>query len=507
MNIKRIILPPFPEVKQLGELMTKSQHLAVSNHIKEWLQKTKCPFTTALDILNKSIYKNSSSKSISKIVATNLLPYNTDNLFANKTVKRKLAQIIINFSMDHRKFLVESFRLDQPDLLLVKNVAQQYLIENNFNKFFVYHELFKLHDPELTERVFLPSVADGDFTSVLRYIRNSEMCQVHIMEAVDRMFGDTYYLNSFRKYPANTEFKKSLEKFLSGTLKKNFPTSYSKAKLTWVNRIKILKQLDFYFLNYYWKKNDFIVGSSLEDLVFRYVGNNSEMLREVANTVGGRFKDQARAYLLSKSLQPGNRQLAIWSNDKEKPVSSHQIKLTIPIENVVIIDTSKNLDECLKNYFSQANKDESNNLLPVGFDAEWISSPTDMTEEDLALIQLAVEDHIFLIDVLQFQFNNQMKNLNDFLKNIFQSDHLLPLSFGTYSDAKVLGRYFPDALWSQDTNFIDFMQVRGSEPFDQVCGKDLNVCPHTGKKLTGLSRFCNQVSYLFIFLQLKVVHV
>ena len=491
MSIKTLILPSFAEVKMLGELMMKKEHATVENYIKRWLQATKCPFTTSADILEKSIYKSNSARSICQIVAKTLLPYNTDTCFADEPTKLKVAEIVIQFSLNNRKFLVESFKLDQPDLMLVNKVAQQHLYENNFHKFFLYHELFKLHDPVLTEKVFVPSVANGDFPSVLRYLNNSEVCQVHFMEVVDRLSVNTYYLNSFRQTPANTSFIKSLGKFLTTTLKKKYPESYSKAKLPGVNRVKTFKSVEFLLMNYYWKKNGFIIGSSLEDLVFRYIGNNFEMLRSIANSVHRKFKDPTRANLLIQSFESGHRQFAVWRNDKEKPVGSHQVKLTIPIENVVMIDNPEKLQDCLDNHF--LNSKDPDNLLPVGFDAEWISSPADMTEEDLGLIQLAVGDHVFLIDFLQFQLNGQLDSLNKFVQHIFQSDHLLPLSFGTSADRKVLGRHFPNSLWSKDTNFVDFMQVRGSAEFDEVCGEDSAVCPHTGKKLQGLGRFCSQV--------------
>jgi len=491
MSYKITILPSFAEVKLLGELMMKKEYATVENDIKRWLKATKCPFTTSADILEKSIYKNNSTRSICKIVAKNLSPYNTDTCFADKRTKLKVAEMVIQFSLNNRKFLVEAFKLDQPNLMLVQKIAKQHLCENNLNKFFLYHELFNLHDPEVTEKVFVPAVAKGDFPSVLRYINNSEVCQVHLMEVVDRLSVDTYYLNSFRHIPANTGFIKSLEKFLTNTLKRKYPESYSKAKLPGVNRVKILKTIEYLLINYYWKKNDFIIGSSLEDLVFRYIGHNYEMLRAIANSVHGKFKDKTRASLLIQSFESGHRKHAVWRNDQEKPVGSHQVKLTIPIENVVMIDNPQKLQDCLDNHFLK-HKDP-NNLLPVGFDAEWISSPSDMTEEDLGLIQLAVGDHVFLIDFLQFQLDGQLDSLNKFVRHIFHSDHILPLSFGTCGDRKVLGSYFPNSLWSKDTNFIDFMQVRGSVEFDEVCGEDSAVCPHTGKKLQGLGRFCNQV--------------
>ena len=61
-----------------------------------------------------------------------------------------------------------------------------------------------------------------------------------------------------------------------------------------LNRIKYLLVL--------WK-NKQIHGSSLENLIFRYVSNDTGVLEEVASLLENEFKNQKRAILLRQSLQ------------------------------------------------------------------------------------------------------------------------------------------------------------------------------------------------------------
>ena len=87
------------------------------------LHPSECPFTTAFDILHKYTYKKSYKYSICKIVANQLSPYSTETFTATEGLQKQIAEIISEFHIESRKFLVELFTLDQLDIKFLKAIA------------------------------------------------------------------------------------------------------------------------------------------------------------------------------------------------------------------------------------------------------------------------------------------------------------------------------------------------------------------------------------------------
>ena len=202
------------------------------------------------------------------------------------------------------------------------------------------------------------------------------------------------------------------------------------------------------------------------------------------------LKTRKEQICFRQSLQPGSRRTPIWSDEEEIPVRDHELKLSIPIENVFFVDTAENFKECV-NYFKQI-KPLDGRMIPVGFDSEWVTDPSKKFPEDLALIQLAVNCRVYLIDILSFD----KQILGEFLQYVFRSGIFLILGFSLSDDKKVLSRYFGRGfLWNRHTGVIDFLKFRTSEIF-KTFGASQKFCPYTGKKLAGLSKLCHQVNFV-----------
>ena len=156
------------------------------------------------------------------------------------------------------------------------------------------------------------------------------------------------------------------------------------------------------------------------------------------------------------------------------------------------VDSEEKFKECEK-YFKKIEPSNSEKL-PVGFDSKWVTDPSKEFPEVLAVIQLAVNDRVYLIDVLSLD----QQTLGEFLKYVFRSGLFLILGFSLSDDKEVLSHYFGrGCLWNRQTDLIDFLMFRTSEIF-KTFGENQKSCPYTGKKLVGLSKLCHQVKCLFV---------
>ena len=570
MSKRKIIYPDQSEIKKLEELIKENFTEIVNSRVKDLLQQSKCPFTTALDMLHKSKQKNSYKFSICRIVTENLSPYNTEINSASEEVKKQVAYLISRFNKRLRKLLYESFRLDQLDKFFVEKMTKKHLDNKKIRNFLAYHSLFNLHDDETTEKVFIPMLAKGRyFNDVLKYADNSKKTQTRVLRFVGRLICE---LNSNTSTAEEQELVERLLLFLE-TAKERYPTAYSEVKIqnsevkcyddkakiqsfevmpqnstdkTQNNKVKSqnseanvdkneeknqmsnenLKDSEAKIQNseatgvkkmqkssksikkgQSWKtllhikyllkqwKNKQISGSSLEYLIFRYVENDPDLVEKVARLVENKYKDIKKADLLRQSMQSGNWETPVWRDEREIPIGDHELKLAIPFENVIMVDSEEKLNDCF-DYFKN-NKPSNGSLLPVGFDAEWITSTINVRLVDLAVIQFAVNDRVFLIDFVYFQ-QNSIQLLTEFIKHVFQSDAFIILGFGVSEDKRVLKRYFKDALWTADTHLMDFLKSRNSKMFSKRA-TDFEFCPNTEKELKGLSKLCYRVSMCFLF--------
>jgi len=578
MSERKIIYPGRSEIKKLGQLMKEKFPEIVNSRVKDLLQQSECPFTTALDVLQKSIYKNSPGWSICKIVSENLEAYNTERSNPSEEVRKKAAAVICDFHKRIRFKIVKAFRLDQLDLLFIKTLAKNHLENNKMENFLAYHTLFKLHDDEITEKVFIPMLATGkNLDAVLKYAGRSENTQKRILKFVGSLICE---LNSNTSTTEEQELVKKLLSFLE-TAKKRYPTAYSEVKIQhsepkpqnnevktessetknlnseielqknkakvqnngvespnsesniqnyeekdqksnekpqnseaavqnsetkiqkseavsvdiMKNSAKVNKKgqsrrflLHIKYLLKQWE-NKQVSGSSLESLIFRYVEKYPGLVEKVAHLVENKYDDKNKADLLRQSMQPGSDRTPIWSGEEEIPIGDHELELAIPIENVFLVDSEEKLNDCFE-YFKD-NEPSDGSLLPIGFDSEWITSTRNVRLVDLALIQFAINDRVYLIDFVYFQRTSKQL-LTEFMKYVFRSGAYVILGFGVSEDKRVLKRYFKDALWTADTHMMDFLKSRNSKVFSDR-GTDFEYCPNTEKELKGLSKLCYRV--------------
>ena len=494
MSSLEVFYPKHSEIYKLPRLIEENKLDEVNNRLKGWLRSSNSPFTTAVYIFKKLI-KSKLLNSVCTYVIKQIRLCNTEQINISNEDKIQLVEIVYKFNEDNIKFMINVFRLDQLDLIVLNTIAKHCFEKVNTSNFFNYLEFLKLINAEFINDIFLPMISRGRLKVPLRYAANSEKNQISLMESVDRYIGELLPNKNTLKYG---ELYENLFNFAKES-KRRFPNAYSETKLENCEAfIEITKQNAksrkvFMRINYLFKqwKNKRMASSSLESLVYRLVGNNPGLLEGVACLVENEYNDKVKADLLRQSKQPGSERTPIWSDEDEIPIRDHELKLDVPIKNVFFVDSLVKLKKC-RNYFNRS-KPPKGEMLPVGFDSEWVIDPSKKFPEDLAVIQLAINDRVYLIDFLYFN-PSDIELLEKFFKFVFRSRFFLILGFSLFDDKKVLSRYFGrETLWNWYTHPIDFLKFRSCDLFPENCVENSIACPHTGKLLTGLSNLCYQV--------------
>ena len=166
-----------------------------------------------------------------------------------------------------------------------------------------------------------------------------------------------------------------------------------------------------------------------------------------------------------------------------------------------VIDSIEKLKEC-ENYFKNIRL-SSSNLLPVGFAAEWVISLFDVRKKELALIQLAVNDCVYLIDCVFFQ-QTRMKPLKKLMGYIFQTGFFVVAGYYFGQNVNAFAKHLKKRSWIINTNYVDFFKLRNDKLFLEVCRKHykLNCKNRNQKRLSWISGLCHQVKELF-FIEYK----
>ena len=495
-EIQKCVLHPTNSEVQCLSKHIKVEPYIIDKQIKLWLKKSECPFTTSVVILRKSLNKKRFSNHVCKSLAKNLRPYTTEKTSAIKEVKLKIIELFLKFNKRNRKLLVRAFSLNELDMAFVKSTARKLFEKNDFKSFFTYNKLFKIHDARLTNAVLLASISKDNSNILLKYAKSSMHTQIKLLETANNFFSDQYFNLTTVEHYISLKFWVDFKH----KLKNRYPIAYSIAKppknYIPVRKIqresvkvrRILTHIDY--LMQQWR-NKQIAGSSLESLIFRCVGNNCELLEKVACLVEKNLNDKNRADLLRQSLQTGNERTPIWSDGNKIPVKDHELKLAIALKNVNLVDSEKKLKEC-ENYFKRIELSKGNKL-PVGFNSEWVTDPVKRGKEDLAIIQLAVKNRVYLVDFVYFQRNN-LQSLIEFMQFIFKSRFFIILTFGLSNKKEVLKKYFrKKVLLSWEKNSIDFLKYINAKLYSNICGKFLKFSPQNKNQLTGLSGLCYQV--------------
>ncbi|XP_041370176.1 exonuclease mut-7 homolog isoform X2 [Gigantopelta aegis] len=118
----------------------------------------------------------------------------------------------------------------------------------------------------------------------------------------------------------------------------------------------------------------------------------------------------------------------------QEEMDKHYHSLAVTLDQVTIIDTKQKLKTCVQHLTVPGTV--------IGIDSEWRPAFAN-TPARVALLQMAVRDHVFLIDCHVLSSVMDSEDWSHFTSSIFCNQSLLKLGFGFEGDLKMLVNTFP----------------------------------------------------------------
>ena len=228
-----------------------------------------------------------------------------------------------------------------------------------------------------------------------------------------------------------------------------------------------------------------ISGAALEELIVKLLADNHPvLLTKVLEVIEHKYNDPDKAAMLKSkfTIAGENNCLAVWPVDDV----GNEILLQLEHQNSIQMVTNSQALKLTENKL--LSNSTASNRKTIAFDAEFTSSLLDPYKSNiLALMQIATDDDVYLLDVCEFRSKNQMDILEQFMKNIFTSKSLMILGFRpTYFFKEFLCKEFK-TFPKNPSNYVDLLDVTN---YTKVSSKSkYSYDP----KLSGLSKVCFEI--------------
>ncbi|KAK6177434.1 hypothetical protein SNE40_015537 [Patella caerulea] len=119
-------------------------------------------------------------------------------------------------------------------------------------------------------------------------------------------------------------------------------------------------------------------------------------------------------------------------SDKDMSVFYHQ--LVIPLDHITMVDSRDSLEKCSKRLSVPGSV--------IGIDSEW--KPTMGTEKSgISIMQLAVHDHIFLLDMMTLIKTLSREEISYFIQLVFCNEETVKLGYGFDADLHMVVKSLP----------------------------------------------------------------
>ncbi|XP_064395233.1 exonuclease mut-7 homolog [Halichondria panicea] len=128
-------------------------------------------------------------------------------------------------------------------------------------------------------------------------------------------------------------------------------------------------------------------------------------------------------------------------------------KFALPLSSVVFVDKWAGFEQCW-DAIKQPNT-------VIGIDAEWKLPYCNRGVERLAVLQLAVEEAVYLLDMVHLPRAVGVDALTQFISCLFHSEQTLKLGYGIRGDLHMLSKSWPftRAIVSSPVRVLDLQQM------------------------------------------------
>ncbi|XP_078605865.1 exonuclease mut-7 homolog [Branchiostoma floridae x Branchiostoma japonicum] len=140
--------------------------------------------------------------------------------------------------------------------------------------------------------------------------------------------------------------------------------------------------------------------------------------------------------------------------DEVEDVESRYYQMPLHMEFIDVIGTEKGLSSCAQRLLQPGTM--------VGLDAEWRPSfGNTLITQRVSIVQLAIKDKVYILDMIALVQNTEMGKLQDFFSSLLASQDVIIIGYGIDGDFQMLGRSYPflrEAL-SKRKRVIDLSHV------------------------------------------------
>uniref|UniRef100_A0A224Z4S8 Protein containing DNA pol A exo1 domain n=1 Tax=Rhipicephalus zambeziensis TaxID=60191 RepID=A0A224Z4S8_9ACAR len=341
-----------------------------------------------------------------------------------------------------RVYKLKEHRVDYMD------IVQDLLIRKHFNEASTVVASLKLHDYFSIEEIAIPLFLMDKMALLENYMAELPELQKEVVVYLDNLYNDGNRADgvisnlNVKMISRDKIHPKTLAKVISRLLKQyGLPVElcphvhYSRSK-------SALKYLIYKRYN----EGDFSE-ASWREMICEAVGTNPTLQHDLLNELlwvddyesalsfaiklgmpDHQWPRSLRTFRVQCGQQKVQELLKSWNLNYDKDDPSKYLPLRIDLCDVHMVDTADGLDTCI-----EVIKDYD----VVGIDAEW--KPTmGLTPSRLSLVQLAVWDNVFVLDMLKLSEILSEEQWGQLYTDVLSSNEILKLGFGIAEDLKLL---------------------------------------------------------------------
>uniref|UniRef100_F6S593 3'-5' exonuclease domain-containing protein n=1 Tax=Ciona intestinalis TaxID=7719 RepID=F6S593_CIOIN len=344
--------------------------------------------------------------------------------------------------------LISVYQVNQPDLSKIIHHVRTKLKGGGIKEAAAYVAHLKLHDHFSIYDIALPALLQNRVSILEDYIRDCTPAREEVMQMLDQWLAPDFDLvefcmdHNFNQVRGEILRPQFIDRLLVRLMKTYQPdvNMYDVCKNLYKRHM--LGKLRYILYRYY--VEEAATMQNTRELVLKTVGDDEWLQVQLVDMVHHAYHDEEEAYRLKLHFNPDLKtevldtkncaSATLGSQSTQNKITQNQFhQLKLPLTSVIVVDNEELLQKCYENIL--------NNNSCVGIDSEWAFSTSNT--DGVAILQLAVQSNVYLLDV--FNFTNQMNTctLGLFLAKLIKSKNHLKLGYGLNEDMQKLACSIP----------------------------------------------------------------
>jgi len=483
-NRMRMSDEDYKQLTALNGLLHKNDIATLQQDIHQLFNSCPDPLAKCLELIENSPAKRR-PKSLATYIVTVFSDAWKNRVAIDRGVQMRVLSLATDFHCNTIALLFSCFNINSSWKETVKGLVLEKCQKGDYKDGLVLATVLNLQNEFTLKDIVLPAFLQGKYINFIEdYLKESDQAQNDFLQLVDSFLDtETFDLvtfcadNNIRHVKAEIFQSRSLSRLLTRLLELFKKTEQSSTICPNLVRKKDLGSLKYILYHYYNEK-----ATSLEntnELIRRGVGNSQYLHEQLIDLLRHRYADHDMAdfwqAIYDRKYNPavdnyqGNQESddEIWGAELSQSTNITQIyncdnlqrlhhdqyhPLNLDPQSVHFINSTEALCACSGTLFASKAAED----VLVGLDSEWSFS----SDRLIALLQIALVDRVFLIDVTWFLSNQDTRLLLSkfFTRLLLSKDHI-KLGYGLTEDLRKLGDCLPGVDKEKPERLIDLCKV------------------------------------------------